>query len=354
VRLVDVATAAGVSKSVASRALAGAPDIAEGTKDRVRQVAQEMGYHASMRARLLGRRTGALLHAALVSLHVDPEILGASFLGPVLAGILSGAADEGLELQHVVVRPEDGSPAEALGRLVAEDRADGLILLTFLPLTPEDVAPLDRAGVPYVLINRHFGPHPVTCVTFDWEAATQDAAQRLIQYGHRHLALLLPTEENTSVVGRADGWRSGVRHSGLAERDAPILRYEGSSRVTDDSLNQSQALAGRLLREGLPGTGQIPTALVGFNDWSALGILRAAAELRVRVPEQLSVIGFDSTRIGIGTTPPLCSYAPRFIDLGQQAASLLTSGLRGDLGRPRRVTIPVDFTCRGSCGPAPE
>jgi LacI family transcriptional regulator len=208
--------------------------------------------------------------------------------------------------------------------------------------------------VPYVLINRHYGARPVNCVTFDWEAAAEDAAQRLIQYGHRRLALLLPAEENTSVVGRADGWRAGARRGGLAERDAPILRYEGSSRVTDHSLNQSQALARRLLREGLPGTGQIPTALVGFNDWSALGILRAAAELRVRVPEQLSVIGFDSTRIGVGTTPPLCSYAPRFIDLGQQAAALLTSALRGELDGPRRVIIPVDFTCRGSCGLAPR
>jgi LacI family transcriptional regulator len=353
VRLIDVASAAGVSKSVASRALAGAPDIAESTKDRVRQMAREMGYHASVRARLLGQRNGAVLHAALVGLHVDPEILGASFLGPVLAGILSGAAEEGLELQHVVVRPEDGSPAEALGKLVAEDRADGLILLTFLALAPEDVAPLDRAGLPYVLINRHFGPRPVNCVTFEWEAAAQDAAARLAGNGHRHMALLLPTEENTSVTGRADGWRAGAQAAGLSERETPIIRYDGSPRVTDDSLYQSQSLARRLLRDGLPGSGAIPTALVGFNDWGALGILRAAAELGVRVPDQLSVIGFDSTRIGVGTTPPLCSYGPRFIEMGQQAAALLTSALRGELDAPRRISVPVEFFCRGSCGPAP-
>jgi DNA-binding LacI/PurR family transcriptional regulator len=312
-----------------------------------------MGYHASVRARSLGRRSGALLHAALVSLHVPAEVLGASFLGPVLAGILSGAADEGLDLQHIVVRPEDPSPAEALERLVAEDRADGLILITFLPLTRADVAPLDRAGVPYVLVNRHFGERPVNCVTFAWEAAAQDAAQRLTGLGHRHLALLLPTDANTSVTGRADGWRAGIRQAGLDERDAPIFYYPGSTRIPDDSLIQGQALARRVLREGLPGTGRVPTAIVGFNDWCALAVLRAAAEAGLKVPEQLSVIGFDSTHIGVGTTPPLCSYSPRFIEMGRQVASLLAGALQGEVDSPRRVTVPIDFVCRGSCGPAP-
>lgn len=353
VRLLDVAVAAGVSKSVASRALAGAPDIAEGTKARVRQAAQDMGYHPSVRARSLGQGTTALRRAALVSLHLAPEVLGASFLGPVLAGILAGAADERLELQHVVVRPGDGSPAEALARVVAEDRADGFVLLTFLPLKPDDVAPLDRAGVPYVLVNRHFGDRPVNCVTFAWEEATQDVLRRLAGAGHRRLALLLPDEENTSVAGRADGWREGLRRVGLHERDAPILRYRGSPGVPQESLDQGRALALRLLRDGLPGTGQIPTAMVGFNDWCALGALRAAAEMGVGVPEQLSVIGFDSTRIGVGTTPPLCTYGPRFIDMGRRAANLLAGALHGELETPRRVVVPVDFVCRGSCAAAP-
>jgi LacI family transcriptional regulator len=355
VRLVDVASAAGVSKSVASRALANAPDIGEATKTRVQHVARELGYHASRRARSLSRRNGAhhTAHAGLVSLHVAPEVLGASFLGPILAGILSGAADEGLELQHLVVRPADGSPAEALGRLVAEDRADGLILLTFLPLTPEDVAPLDQAGVPYVLVNRHFGARPVNCVTFMWEEAARDAALRLVRDGHRHVAMLLPELENTTVVDRYNGWRAGLLEAGIPLAQAPVLRYRGSPGVPQEQLEGGRKLAEYLLQRGLPRSGQIPTAIVGFNDWCALGVLRTAAEQGVRVPEELSVIGFDSTRIGDGTTPPLCSYGPHFIELGREAAALLAAALRGELDEPRRIQVPVDFTCRGSCAPPP-
>ncbi|HET7771705.1 MAG TPA: LacI family DNA-binding transcriptional regulator, partial [Chloroflexota bacterium] len=274
--------------------------------------------------------------------------------------------------QHIVERAEDRPVSEVLGKLVAEDRADGLILLTFLPLKPEDVAPLDHARVPYVLVNRHFGKQPVNCVTFEWEEAARDAAVRLGRQGHTRMALLLPDLENTSVVGRAKGWLAGVKQLGLTEDDAPILRYHGRPGVPEEMLAGGRSLATQLLSEGLPaaggspasasgrtrprsaGAGRIPTAIVGFNDWCALGVLRVAAELNVQVPDQLSVIGFDSTRVADGTTPPLCSYSPRFIDLGRQAAHLLSAALQRQVTTPKRIEIPVDFICRGSCAPAPQ
>jgi LacI family transcriptional regulator len=354
VRLLDVAAAAGVSKSVASRALAGAPDIAEGTKDRVRRAAHELGFRASVRARLLTQRSGALLHAALVTLNVTPEVLGASFLGPILAGILSGAADERLELQHVAVQAGPGDVAAALAGLVAEDRADGLIVLTFLPLAPEDVAPLDESGVPYVLVNRHFGAVPVNCVTFAWEEASRDAVLRLARDGHRRLALLVPDLLNTGVTGREDGWRAGLRELGLDEREAPILRFRGSPGVPDEMVAGGRDLTTTLLRDGLPGSGRVPTAIVGFNDWCALGILRTATAAGLTIPDDLSVVGFDSTRLGDGTSPPLCSYRPRFIELGRRGAGLLAETMRDAAAPRRRLTVAVDFVHRGSCGPAPR
>lgn len=66
------------------------------------------------------------------------------------------------------------------------------------------------------------------------------------------------------------------------------------------------------------------------------------------------MIGFNSTRVGDGTTPPLCSYSPRFIDMGRQAATLLAAALRGEVSEPRRVSVPVDFVQRQSWGDAPQ
>jgi DNA-binding LacI/PurR family transcriptional regulator len=227
-----------------------------------------------------------------------------------------------------------------------------LILLTFLPLTPADVAPLEQARVPFVLVNRHFGSRPVNCVTFEWEAAAQDAVQRLAAAGHRHLALLLPDLENTSVVGRAEGWRAGTRLAGLDPAGAPILRYRGAPGATGEMVAGGLSLGGRLLQDGLPGSGRVPTAIVGFNDWCALGVLRAAAAAGVAVPGDLSVIGFDNTLLGAGTTPPLSSYGPRYVTLGERAAALLAAVLRGEVDVPQRERVPVDFVARGSVAPA--
>jgi DNA-binding LacI/PurR family transcriptional regulator len=97
----------------------------------------------------------------------------------------------------------------------------------------------------------------------------------------------------------------------------------------------------------------VPTAIVGFNDWCALGALRGAASLGVAVPHQLSIIGFDNTLLGHASTPRLCSYSPQAFEMGRQAAKLLGAHLRKEVCEPRRAIVPVDFVCRESCGVAP-
>jgi LacI family transcriptional regulator len=341
-----------VSVSVASRALGGYPEVAPATRERVHQAAAALGYRASWRARALVAGKDAPLRCAVAGIGVPPQDLGRYFLGPVFAGIMAEAGPEGMEVQLVTSAPAGASEpaAEAFHRLVAEDRADGYIVLTGLPLVPEDTRPLDDAAVPYVLANRHFGDHPVSCVTYAWEEATHDALRRLCALGHRRMALLLPNLQNTTVLGHERGWLEGAAAHGLPAQDAPVLRYARRSR--GDEAN-GREMARALLTDGLPGTGAAPTAIVGFNDWCALGALRGAASLGVRVPKQLSIVGFDNTLLGEASTPRLCSYHPQAFEMGRLAAKLLGAHLRKELCEPRRVIVPVDFVCRESCGPAP-
>lgn len=358
VTLQDVASCSGVSCAVASRALSGHRSVAPRTRERVRRVAREMGYRASAVARALVARTPAArsmapLRCAVLGLGLSADVLGSTFYGQVLAGLASHASEEYVDIHLVVVGAEVSAQVEGVRRLVAEDRADGLILMTTFPLSPADVQPLEDAGVPYVLVNRHFGERPVNCVTVAWEEAAQDTVRRLAELGHRSMALLLPTEEHTSVTGRADGWHEGVRRMGLDPRQAPVVRYPGTSRGPHDALTQGQAVARRLLQEGLPDADCFPTAIVGFNDWCSLGVLRAAAEAGLRVPDQLSVIGFDNSLVATLASPPLSSYGPHFVELGQQAVGLLAGAVRGEIAQRRRVVVPVDFVSRESCGPAP-
>ncbi|HET7771707.1 MAG TPA: substrate-binding domain-containing protein, partial [Chloroflexota bacterium] len=213
----------------------------------------------------------------------------------------------------------------------------------FFSLTSRHLEPLDDAGVPYVLVNRHFehvGGPAVNCVTLDWVGATADAVRRLAELGHRRPALLMPDSDRSAVWDHEEGWRRGREACGLDERRAPMLRYP-----QDDLKGYAAQLMERIKR------GEGPTALVCFNDSAAFEVMTVAAEAGVAVPEQVSVIGFDN-RIGDYTTPPLCSYDPHLIDIGREAAKLMAAVLRGEVSEPRRVTVPATFVCRGSCGPA--
>ena len=350
-RLIDVARAAGVSVSVASRALGGYPEVAPDTRERVRRAAAALGYRASWRARALVAGKDAPLRCAVAMVGLPPQDIGRYFLGPVFAGIMAESAREGMEVQLVspATATDAAEPAvDLFHRLIAEDRAEGYVVLTSRAIAPEDTRPLDDAGVPYVLANRHFDDHPVNCVTFAWEDATHDALRRLHALGHRHVALLLPDLQNTTVLGHERGWLEGVAALGLSAEHAPVLRY---SRRRAGDLTNGEEMTRALLADGMPVTGHRPTALVGFNDWCALGALRGATALGVKVPDELSIIGFDNTLLGEASTPRLCSYQPQAFEMGREAAKLLGAHLRKELDTPRRVTIPVDFVCRESCAP---
>src|SRR5688500_7001322 len=344
----DVASRAGVSRAVASRALSGHESVAAQTRERVRRAAHDLGYRASVLARALSSGANAPLRCAVVGLGLPLEVLGASFYGPVLAGLASEASTAAIDV-HLVAIPGDTPDAPgreaALRRLVAEDRADGFVILSFLSLTPRHLEPLDDAGVPYVLVNRHFehvGGPAVDGGRVDWVTAAAAAVQRLAEMGHRRPALLMPDSNRSAIHDHEEGWRQGRERCGLDERRAPMLRYP-----PDDLRGYAESLVSAIAR----GDSDAVSALVCFNDSAAFEVMTVAAQAGVRVPEQLSVIGFDN-RIGDYTTPPLCSYDPHLIDIGREAAKLMAAVLRGEVSEPRRVTVPATFVCRGSCGPA--
>jgi LacI family transcriptional regulator len=251
-----------------------------------------------------------------------------------------------MDLHLVSLAQEPAAWGGALAALHAADRADGLLLLTFLGLEPEHVAPLEEAGVPYVLVNRHFGERPAHCVTVDYGGANERLVAHMVGLGHRRLALLAPAEDSSTVRDHVQGWRRGLQTCGIAEEDAPVVRFRGAHHEAGLEVGE------RLLAEGLPSGRGRPTAIVGFNDFVAHGMLRAAARLGVAVPDELSVIGFNNL-VARYTSPPLCSHEFHLPEVGAAAVSLLAAVMRGEVREPTRRTIEPAFVCRGSCGPAP-
>lgn len=352
--LSDVAAGAGLSITTVSRALAGYSDVAAATRSRVQVLADQMGYRPSSRARMLAMGRDASLRCAVLLLNLSTSGLAHSPYGPTMTGILAGTTAEGMDAKFAVVERK-AEPSSALARFVAEDHADGILLLTYMPLHSSDIAPLEESGVPYVLVNQHMdheqGSFQVNCVTADWLGGTRDAVRRLYRLGHRRVAAVFARETapNATALDHVLGWREAVAECGLPAEDAPIVHA-----TTALSSDVGHDIGRRLLTSGLPESGERPTAIVAYNDQVAHGVLRAAREMSVSVPEELSVIGFDNS-VGRFLWPELCSYDPHLYATGEQAALLLADLLRNgaDGVQPRRVTLPLDFICRNTCAPAP-
>ena len=334
-----------MSKTVASRALAGYDDVAQATRDRIAQTARDLGYRASARARALSAGKDAPMRCGVAGLGMTSREFGHSFYGPVLTGIAAQASVEGMDVHLVSVPGQPEDCREMLAHLVAEDRADGFILLTFFPLTPEDVRPLADAAVPFVLANRHLGDYPAYCVTPDWAGATHSAVERLTSLGHRRIGLLLPDSRVSTVRDHEQGWYAAIEQNPLSR--ATVMHY----REPDGTGGYRLALT--TLREGLSDEGGALTALVCFNDYCAHGVLQAARELDVRVPDRLSLLSFDDV-IAAYTTPPLCSFDPNLHEVGAAAVTLLRRALRGETPSPGRLTLPLPLRWRESCGPVPS
>ncbi len=371
-KLRDVAAAAGVSVNQASRALSGYSDVAEQTRERVIALARQMRYFPSLRARSLVAGSRAVARCAVVTLGFAPSGPDLSAYDVALPGVFARAAAEGMDVRMLTFN-ETADPAEQLARLVGEDRADAVILLTYLPLTPTHVRPLIDAGLPFVVVNRHFdyssdadgaAASAISCVTVDWATATRDMLERQVALGHRRLAALFRAGETSTILDLERGWREGVARCGLDPASAPVLRYSGTAHDPGDSTGADDldrdvdgrngyALGKQLLTRGLPESGRAPTTIVGFNDVTAHGVLRAARDGGVPVPERLSVIGFGD-QIARYTSPPLCSYNPHWHRAGELATELVGALLRGEIQGPRRIVLPLTFSHRASCGPAPR
>jgi LacI family transcriptional regulator len=194
-----------------------------------------------------------------------------------------------------------------------------------------------------VLVNRHLGDHPADAVMIDYAAGVAAAVDHLLELGHRRLALLLPARAASPVADRERGWRQALARARIADHDAPVLRYSGGNEPG------GYALATALLRRADAGTAGV-TAVVSHTDGVAHGALAAAGEAGVRVPDGLSVIGFDNI-VAPFMAPPLCTFECFPHHVGARAVALLAARLRDRIGTPQRVMIAPQFVCRATCAP---
>ncbi|MCA5924288.1 LacI family DNA-binding transcriptional regulator [Curtobacterium oceanosedimentum] len=324
----DVARVAGVSIPTVSKVINQRDGVAPATMLRVQQVVADLGYETSLVARSLrSSRTDVI---GILVPEFEP------FSTELLRGISRSATGTGYELLAyaglMTGADRPGWERRSLSRL-SGTLIDGAIVVT--PTTA-----LSSSSIPVVAIDPHTGPEGHATVDADNEGGAVQAVEHLIALGHTRIAHLQGRADLASAQLRAAGYRAALTAAGIAV-DERLLRDGGYQE------DQSAAVARDLLT-----LADRPTAVFAANDSSAIGVLRAAAEVGLRVPQDLSVVGFDDVPQASTTTPPLTTVSQPLAELGSQAVQMLLTMLRGE-SAAEHVRLSTTLRVRASTAPAP-
>src|SRR4051794_26739008 len=275
--IADVAREARVSKGAVSFALNGRPGVAEPTRARILAAAEDLGWTPSTRARSLSTR-----RALAVGLVVarPPELLGADpFFPPFIAGIETVLAERGHALVLQVV-PDAAAEEAGYRRLAADGRVDG-VFLSDLRVDDPRPALLAGLGLPAVTLGRTSTPARQPAVVLDDRPGIRAAVEHLVALGHRRIAHVAGPERFVPGGPRRSAWAGALAEAGLAAALVVTADFtaSGGTAATADLLDRRER----------------PTAIVYANDVMAIAGLSLAASRGLRLPDDLSVTGFDDT-----------------------------------------------------------
>ena len=325
----DVASAAGVSVSTVSRVLNDKDDVAESTKERVQQVIDQLGYASNLAARSMRSRKTNLLGL------IVPDV-GESYSLEVLKGCNQAIRHEAFDLLIYTngdIR-ENSSPAQEqyYVNLLNGGLTDGIIIVAPIASTFNSAAHI-------VVIDPNATNPDYPAVI----AANRDGAMKMMAYltglGHQRIGFIGGRPELMSAVRRLQGYKDGLERAGIA--------FDGSLvEIGDFTTETGRSCAHKLLSLVEP-----PTAIFAANDQSAFGVMQAAKERGLRVPEDLSVVGFDNVSESQLTEPALTTVDQDLLNLGITATQMLMDLIRGNEVASLLQRIPTELVVRASCRP---
>lgn len=301
----DVAREAGVSVTTVSQAL-NRPEgsrVAEGTRRTVREVARRLGYRANPSARAL--RTSRTDTIALIG----RDLVTTEFLG----GLIRGAQEEVRRHDGLLIVADTGDDGDAVVRTLRDRRVDGIILGAYYH--QELSVPRALHGVPTVLVNAFTTEAGYSWVVPDEQAGGRAAAEVLLAAGHRRVAMIGNRDDIPAASGRRRGFGERCLRSGV---EPVIVDCAPTAEATRE--------AALVLLSGP----ERPTGVFCFSDTMAIGMYFAAAALGLRIPQDVSVIGFDAMPlIDRSLTPPLTSVALPHAEMAAWAVERLYEQLEG-------------------------
>jgi DNA-binding LacI/PurR family transcriptional regulator len=328
----DVASRAGVGVGTVSRILNGGHQVSGPTRERVEAAIAELGFRPSRRGQAFARGTTSSV-VALVPFVTHPSAVER------VSGMIHGLRESALPVSVADVEVPEHQH-EHLASMVDDLRPEGVVVVS-LHLTDHELASLDRAGVRPVLVDAE--APGLTSLVVDDVGGGRMATEYLIGLGHRRIAFVGDLERDPF------GFTSSERrHRGYVEAlaAAGIRRRADFERTGRHSQANARGQAAALFASSTP-----PTAVFAASDTQALGVLQAARDASRRVPEDVSVIGFDD--IAVADLVGLSTVRQPLVESGRRAVAVVLEQI-ADPGRAaERIELPLEVVGRSTTGPPP-
>ena len=330
-RIADVAAFAGVGVATVSRVLNGRANVSAGTREKVLEAIRTLDYTPSSVARNLS------LKRTMVIGVVTPFLTNPSPIERV-RGIVTALGESEYDLALFDVE-SPGRQRRAFRLLADPHRSDGLLIVSMTP-PADEVERLRAGGIATVLVDARAEGLP-SVVSDDVEGGAR-ATRYLLELGHRRVAFIGDPPPDgfrfySSAIERATGYARALEEFGVPLRREYVREGTQNRHV-------ARSIAEELLR--LP---ERPTAIFAASDTQALGVLEAARALRISVPDELSVIGFDD--IEIASYAGLTTIRQPLFESGRRGAELLLAALAGNTPSARVETLQLDLIVRGTTRP---
>lgn len=323
----DIARIAGVSTATVSKVFNKTGNISEKTRRRIMEICEELDYQPNVLASALtGKNTYSL------------GLLIPDMVNPFFAELARNVEDRAQELGfNLIICNTDNDMTKEVKyiQLLRQKSVDGIIVATGVR-NDEILKELIDQHVPVALVAREMSVLSTSTVLVDDFAGGYNATSHLIELGHRHIAVIAESMSVSSSKERVRGYRHALQEAGLPFDENLVL-------TSDFSI-----VAGRMTALSLLSREDRPSALFACNDLLAIGAIQAAKELNIRVPDELSIVGFDNTILASITDPPMTTVAQPIRAMGHRVVDLIIGEINESLTVKQRIVLLPELIIRRS------
>lgn len=332
VLLKDVAKRAKVDISTVSRALSNSPLLKEETKREILALAEELGYYPDALARGLASKRTRNIGLVLP----DMTALQGPFYTEVLRGIEQKADENNYSLLLTTIKDRESSKIYL--PLIKGRRLDGFLLINEY-ISIEELDFLIKEDISFVVLDRFFKEPKISCVASDNVGGAKSVVKYLAGLGHRKIGFITGQKMFSASRERMKGYIQALKENKIPFRESLVIEGSFQNGVTS-GYKCAMELFSRTLR---------PTAIFAGNDEIAMGVFQAVRDMDLKVPKDISVVGFDDAQFAAHLTPALTTVKQYGYEIGYQSCEMLINILNKNPIETNKIKIPTELIIRDSC-----